>query len=139
MSISTAPSVGWLFALSVLVICFVSGCQTSQDRAFEERYGPQSRETYGQKRPPGGIKLQQCIKLMESGAIHTGMDTNAVRRIFGQWVSFYDDQRAVAYIYDPRTDRIPVGHMLAPGWRVNFTVSKSGIVTWYVLTNASNK
>jgi hypothetical protein len=117
-------SLKWLLLHILFMVLLVVGCESN--RAHSGNHNQHSDR----------VTLQQCIKLMDSGAIHTTMDTNAVRRLFGDWVWFVDDnRRAIAQLYDPH---IPPG-VQNPGWKMYFTISKSGFVTWYDLTNASNK
>ena len=117
----------WFFITTVIATSFVCGCHTSQGKSVQDRR-------------PVGLTLHQCIKLTQTRAIHIGMDTNDLKRILGAQVSIYDDnEKALVHIYDPANARILLGYALAAGWRIYFTINKSGFVTWYVFTNASNK
>src|SRR5260370_1388659 len=52
-------------------------------------------------KPLDNTRLQWCIRLIESGKVHRGMDTNSLATIFGESLDFYHEGKAYSFLSAP--------------------------------------
>ena len=66
------------------------------------------------------------------------MDADSLKVLFGESLDYYYEGKAYSILFTPPKDW-PKGVQLPPLWRIDFTISRQGIVTDYSLTKGGEK